>query len=31
MEVCTTAPSAEHARPFNLDEPCDEGLHGKRV
>lgn len=29
MEVCREAPSAEHARPFNADEPCDDGRSGK--
>ncbi len=31
MNVCTTADTAEHARPFNEDEPCDDGRAGKRV
>ena len=25
LEHCTTAPSAEHARASNDDEPCDDG------
>lgn len=25
LEYCTTAPSAEHARATNDDEPCDDG------
>jgi hypothetical protein len=25
---CTTAPSAEHARARNEDEPCDDGRAG---
>ena len=31
LEVCREAPSAEHARPFNEDEPCDDDRSGKRV
>lgn len=31
LEVCTEAPSAEHARPFNEDGPCDDGRSGKRI
>jgi predicted ATP-dependent serine protease len=31
VDVCITAPSAEHARPFNDDEPCDDSRSGKRV
>jgi hypothetical protein len=31
MNVCTTAEVAEHARPFNEDEPCDDGRAGSRI
>jgi hypothetical protein len=31
LEVCREAPSAEQERPFNSDEPCDDGSSGKRV
>ena len=27
---CTTAPNAEHARPDDNDEPCDDGRGGWR-
>jgi hypothetical protein len=30
MPVCTMASVAEHARPFNDDEPCDDGRAGFR-
>ena len=26
---CTTAPSAEHTRAHDNDEPCDDGRSGK--
>ena len=29
LPFCTTAPSAEHARAENDDEPCDDGRAGK--
>ena len=29
LEFCTTAPSAEHARATNEDEPCDDGREGE--
>jgi hypothetical protein len=25
LPYCTTAPSAEHARAYDEDEPCDDG------
>lgn len=28
LPYCTTAPSAEHARARNDDEPCDDGKTG---
>jgi hypothetical protein len=28
LPFCTTAPSPEHARPDNDDEPCDDGRSG---
>lgn len=28
LPYCTTAPSAEHARGFDDDEPCDDGRAG---
>jgi hypothetical protein len=28
LPYCTTAPSAEHARTFDDDEPCDDGRSG---
>ena len=28
LEVCTTAPSAEHSRPMGNDEPCDDSRGG---
>jgi transposase-like protein len=28
LPFCTTAPSAEHARATNEDEPCDDGSAG---
>ncbi len=28
LPYCTTAPSAEHARTFDNDEPCDDGRGG---
>lgn len=28
LTSCTTAPSAEHARLTNDDEPCDDGRSG---
>jgi hypothetical protein len=28
LPFCTTAPSAEHARAKNEDEPCDDGTAG---
>ena len=28
LPYCTTAPSAEHARAHNEDEPCDDGTGG---
>ncbi len=28
LPFCTTAPSAEHARATNEDEPCDDGTAG---
>jgi hypothetical protein len=28
LPYCTTAPSAEHARTFDNDEPCDDGRSG---
>ena len=31
LDVCTEAPSAEHARPFNEDGPCDDGRSGERI
>lgn len=31
MNVCTSAPSAEHERPWNEDEPCDESTSGTRI
>jgi hypothetical protein len=29
LSICTSAPSAEHARATNEDEPCDDGRAGK--
>jgi hypothetical protein len=29
LPFCTHAPSAEHARATNEDEPCDDGRAGK--
>ncbi len=29
LPFCTTAPSAEHARASNDDEPCDDGRSGE--
>ncbi|MDY6838227.1 MAG: hypothetical protein SWH78_09660 [Thermodesulfobacteriota bacterium] len=29
LEFCTTAPSAEHARGGNEDEPCDDSRSGE--
>jgi hypothetical protein len=29
LPFCTTAPSAEHARGSNEDEPCDDSREGK--
>ena len=29
LPFCTTAPSAEHARATNEDEPCDDGRAGE--
>jgi len=29
LPYCTTAPSAEHARASDNDEPCDDGREGK--
>ncbi|MFH1122608.1 MAG: hypothetical protein V1758_03000 [Pseudomonadota bacterium] len=29
MPFCTTAPSAEHARADDEDEPCDDSRAGK--
>ena len=29
IPLCTTAPSAEHARAADDDEPCDDGREGK--
>ena len=29
LQPCTTAPSAEHARGHEDDEPCDDGRTGK--
>ena len=31
LNVCTSAPSAEHERPWHDDEPCDDGRAGKRI
>jgi hypothetical protein len=31
LDVCTTAPSAEFARPFNEDDACDDGRAGTRI
>lgn len=28
LQPCTSAPSAEHARPHENDEPCDDGRKG---
>ena len=28
LPYCTTAPSAEHARASDEDEPCDDGREG---
>jgi hypothetical protein len=28
LPFCTTAPSAEHARAWDDDEPCDDGRSG---
>ncbi len=28
MEVCTMAADAEHARPMEPEEPCDDGRSG---
>ena len=28
LPFCTTAPSAEHARALEDDEPCDDGRSG---
>ena len=28
LPFCTTAPSSEHARASNEDEPCDDGREG---
>lgn len=29
LPFCTTAPSAEHARGGNEDEPCDDSRNGE--
>jgi len=29
LPPCTTAPSAEHARASNVDEPCDDARSGE--
>ena len=29
LQPCSTAPSAEHARGHEDDEPCDDGRTGK--
>jgi len=29
LPFCTTAPSAEHARGANEDEPCDDSREGE--
>ena len=29
LPLCTTAPSAEHARGSEEDEPCDDGRSGE--
>ena len=29
LQPCTTAPSAEHARAHDNDEPCDDGRSGR--
>ncbi len=31
MDVCTLTETAEQDRPFNEDEPCDDGRAGKRI
>jgi len=31
MPFCTTAPSAEHARGLDEDEPCDDSRGGKQA
>ena len=30
MDVCREAPSAEHYRPYNSDDPCDDASSGER-
>ncbi len=31
LDVCTKAPSAEHERMSDEDEPCDDGRTGSRI